>query len=181
MILPSLVDALATPAKLSYIGLSEACLFPAPLGEHLDVYEDPLASTVFAHIRSSIDHARQLFTFGLIPQTFPWSWCRLLSPFGSERQNCLDDARSIWSLLTTLEESANPLHKGFAKSLWMKNWTCFREPMQMLQSSGYVASSKLEEYVREMTNHISSSLSLEVGLFCASCLNFFAFLVLLFC
>ena len=80
MILPSLVDALATPAKLSYIGLSEACLFPAPLGEHLDVYEDPLASTVFAHIRSSIDHARQLFTFGLIPQNISMELVQVTQP-----------------------------------------------------------------------------------------------------
>ena len=163
MVVPSLIDALQRPAKLSYIGLREEISeFKVDLEgsfSGIEDYDD--ACVLLSHIRSALSLCKGLIQYAVLPQSFPWSWARLLSPDPLVVDQCVADAKSTWELILKLEGSTDNVLTEFAKALFIKNIAVFREPMLMLAASGYVVTPQLKEYVAEMCSHISSSVSLE--------------------
>ncbi len=118
MVVPSLIDALQRPAKLSYIGLREEISeFKVDLEgsfSGIEDYED--ACVLLSHIRSALSLFKDLIQYAVLPQSFPWSWARLLSPDPLVVDQCVADAKSTWELILELEGSTGYVPTEFAKA-----------------------------------------------------------------
>lgn len=165
MIVPSLVVALQASSKLQWLGLTEYIpAFDVPLHGDLCVDNDTDKSVLLAHTRQSLELTKQLIQFVLVPQSFPWSFVRLLSEDATARQQCVDDARNMWDLILRLESSPDPVEQALSKDLFLKDVPVFRETMNLLQSADYAITEPLISYVKAISEHLATSLSLEVCL-----------------
>ena len=155
-------DAFASIANFVYIGLeSRVCHFAVPLHGQLDVDECSEERLLLVHTRQAVEHLRHLWQFGILPQSFPWAFIQLLSRKASVRESCLQCAKNVWTLILKIESTKNATCNDLANKLFFKNVTVFREPMNLLEASGWQLTPQILEYVRALTSSMASSLSLE--------------------
>ena len=162
--MPSLRDALDSGHTWSRLGLLGS-IEPFYISLQGETPEDPIDECdIFAtHVRQALSFAKQSFIFSLVPRTFPWAWCRLLSPREDYRNECVEDAKALWLMVLKLEESNHPVHIELLKVLSIRRSVCFREPLNMLQAAGWKVTPELIQYVKALHDNISSSLSLEAS------------------
>ena len=161
MIVPMLVDSLLDAGNLLYIGLFDPIpMFRAPLNEQLET-EDDESKLLLTHTRQSLEHARHLWQYVLLPTMYPWAFVKLLSPSRAVRESTLAEAQQVWDLILRLEKSRGPSHVRLCRTLFVKDLAMFRELFNMLESTRFTLTERILLYIKQMSDHVLSSLSLE--------------------
>ena len=164
MIAPSMADGLGSKVMARLRLVTALSNVAAPMG----AIQPPDAEDekVFLHhIRLVFDMVDQMLAFAIEPQSPPWSFCQLLHHDAGVQKDAVTQLKSLWSLVVRLECSGDPIHQEMMAKLPILRWVVFREPLLLLEASGWDVERPMGvaacRYVRAMFSGVQHTLALE--------------------